>query len=301
MPTRREEAFASRLRDRTRVQALRAGELDGALAGVAQRGREAWPAVSLDDEAFAAFLADKIPDDESGVPEALAAMATTDLYLACACARGDTAGIEAFEKRYFAEVESVLRRVRDSSLVADDVRQMLREKLFVGSGNAKPKIADYAGKGALASWFRVTAMRLVLNLVRGPKEVAFDEMTLLDVPDQTPNPELEHLKLRYRAEFKDAFAATVSALSAQDRNLLRYAFASGLGSDEIATIYRVHRTTVNRWLVELRRTLVAGVRSAMLERLRVSEGELESILRLIRSQLEITFEGRAKEPRDLSG
>jgi RNA polymerase sigma-70 factor (ECF subfamily) len=174
-------------------------------------------------------------------------------------------------------------------VLADDVRQMLREKLFVGSAKTAPKIAEYAGTGALASWFRVTAMRTVLNLVRGAKEVPLDGDMVLDASCGQPDAEMELLKRRYRAEFKAAFAETVRTLAPRERNLLRYAYAEGLGSDDLAVIYGVHRTTVNRWLADVRAALVSGIRAAMTRELRVGKQELESILRLIQSQLEVTL------------
>jgi RNA polymerase sigma-70 factor (ECF subfamily) len=254
------------------------------IATLLAEARTSWPWLALDEEKLASFVTERA-NDADAAPSA-------DLVLAYACAQRNEKAIEAFERRYFGEVDAVLARVRDPSLNADDVRQMLREKLFVGSAGAKPKILDYAGRGALGAWFRVTAMRTVLNLVRGRKEIPVDADTLLCTPGGSMDPELEHLKRRYRAEFEIAFADAVAGLGAREKSLLSYAFSDGLGSAEIAAIYGVHRTTANRWLADLRQSLLAGVRAAMLKRLRVDKGELESILRLIRSQLEVTLSPR---------
>ncbi len=246
------------------------------------------------------FLADKVPD---GAPlaDALSAMRAADLYLACACSRGDSAAIAAFETRYFGEIDGVLARIRSPRVLGDDVRQMLRERLFVGTAKVAPKIVEYAGSGALASWFRVTAMRTVLNLVRGPKEVPLDAEMLLASPGGQPDPELEILKRRYRKDFRAAFAEAVGGLDPRSRNLLRYAYSEGLGSDELATIYGVHRTTVNRWLADLRGALLSGIRAAMVRDLGVGKKELESILRLIQSQLEVTLDGTPSAFRSGTG
>jgi RNA polymerase sigma-70 factor (ECF subfamily) len=258
------------------------------LARAIADARAAWSGVVVSDEAFRSFLAEKLPPDAK-----LADVAVSDLYLACACAAADASAIDAFERRYFPEIGAVLARVRDASINADDVRQSLREKLFVRSAEGRPKIAEYAGRGALGSWFRVTTMRLVLNLVRGAKEIPIDGEALLALPGAAEDVELMQLKARYRAEFKLAFADAVEALSFRERNLLKYAFGDGLVSDEIAAIYGVHRTTVNRWIAELGRSLTREVRVAMSERLRIDRSELESILRLIQSRLDITIERHA--------
>jgi RNA polymerase sigma-70 factor (ECF subfamily) len=266
------------------------------LARLLAQARSAWPGIDVADERFAALVAEKSPDGVT--PEEQLELPAADLYLACACAGGDAGAITAFERHHFSAIDAVLARVRDPTLAADDVRQALREKLFVASPGAPPKIAEYAGKGTLAAWFRVTTMRTVLNIVRRSKDVPvpLDHEVLLALATQgataptAEDAELAQLKARYRAEFKLAFSDAVEALSARERNLLRYAFVDGLAADEIASIYGVHRTTVNRWLADLGRSLTSGVRTAMLERLRIDRRELESILRLIRSRLDITIE-----------
>jgi RNA polymerase sigma-70 factor, ECF subfamily len=52
----------------------------------------------------------------------------------------------------------------------------------------------------------------------------------------------------------------------------------------------VHRATAARWVAKAHSTLNTRVRKEMVERLRVSEKELTSILRLIDSQLHITLD-----------
>lgn len=285
------QAFAARLHDPERLRSVDPEALAAALALAIAQGRSTWPQVPLDDEVFAGFLAERVPDGGGSVTDTVAAMPGADLYLACACAKGVPAAIEAFEKRHFGEVGAVVARIRAPGATAEDVKQMLREKLFVGSPESPPRIGEYAGKGALASWFRVTTTRLVLNLTRGPKETALDEERLLDLPGGPIDPELEHLKGRYSVEFKAAFAATFTRLEPRDRSLLRYSLSDGLGSDEIALIYGVHKTTVNRWLSDLRDAIAKGVRAEMAQRLGVNKVELESIMRLIQSRIEITLGG----------
>jgi RNA polymerase sigma-70 factor (ECF subfamily) len=284
------QAFAARVHDPRRLEAIDPEVLGAALALVASQGRAAWRDLGIEDEVFAVYLAERLPED-GDVTDALATMPAADLYLACGCARGRPAAIEAFEKRYFGEVDAVLARVRSPGVSADDVKQMLREKLFVGSADAPPRIGEYGGKGALASWFRVTTTRLALNLTRGPKEVPADDERILEVPGGVLDQELEHLKSRYSAEFKAAFASTFARLEARERALLRYTLTDGLASDEIALVYGVHRTTVNRWLSDLRDAIAKGVRVEMAQRLGVNKAELESIMRLIRSRIEITLAG----------
>jgi RNA polymerase sigma-70 factor (ECF subfamily) len=103
------------------------------------------------------------------------------------------------------------------------------------------------------------------------------------------DPELAYMKQRYRGDFKQAFLDTLAALSPRDQTLLRYHHVDSLNIDEIGAIYRVHRVTAYRWLEKAREALVIGIQQRLKERLRLNQGELDSVLRLIRSQLHLSL------------
>src|SRR5689334_13258114 len=66
------------------------------LAEIVAQARAAWPMVELATEHFVEHLAARLGDADD--PElALRAMHTSDLYLACACMRGDAGAVAAFE------------------------------------------------------------------------------------------------------------------------------------------------------------------------------------------------------------
>jgi RNA polymerase sigma-70 factor, ECF subfamily len=87
-----------------------------------------------------------------------------------------------------------------------------------------------------------------------------------------------------------ALNAATAALSAEERNLLRFAIVDKLDADAIANVYGIHRTTAGRRLALARDALAARTREALKRQLRVSDKELESIVRLVHSQLDVTFE-----------
>ena len=66
-----------------------------------QLGRAAWPTVELAPEAFAAYLAEREPTPARAA----------DLYIACACARGDEEAIGRFEATYFEDVRAIVQRL----------------------------------------------------------------------------------------------------------------------------------------------------------------------------------------------
>jgi RNA polymerase sigma-70 factor (ECF subfamily) len=255
--------------------------------GLWEAGRAAWPGVPFSAEAFAHHLALHLDEGED-----LSAVAyPSDLFLAGACAAGEPQALAAFERRYLAEVPAHLSRIDATPAFVDEVRQVLRERLFVGQGGARPKVADYSGRGALGSWVRVTTIRTALSLRRGAHNRGHDSE-----PDSaelliTPDPELHYIKSRYRREFEQAFKSAFDALQGQERTVLRLHFLDGLSIDRIGELYGVHRATVARWIAASRQTLLERTRTSLHERLRLGPGEFESLMGLIQSQLDVSLHG----------
>src|SRR5262249_41544036 len=90
----------------------------------------------------------------------------------------------------------------------------------------------------------------------------------------------------YRAEFEAAFGQAIGQLSFRQRNIVRYMLREGLSVEKIAVLYGVHAATARRWVAAAREALLDAVRAALQKRLGVTATELESILRLVRSELD---------------
>lgn len=247
-----------------------------------------WPELEVSPEAFAAHLARHLPASAL-LPDALATLRAEELYLALACGQGSAAAIGAFEAEHFPELPSLVLRIRGGagSVDLDELRQQLRERLFVGPS---PKILEYTGAGELKNWFRVAVVRLALNLVtRGaPASEGEDEELLLALPSSDEDPELVQIRRLYQPQFEDAFREGVRALPVAERTLLKQWFVDGASIDVLALVLGVHRATVARRLSAARRLLMEEVRGALVRRLKVTDGELDSLMRLLRSQLQLT-------------
>src|SRR5262249_50262336 len=140
----------------------------------------------------------------------LRAMHATDLYLACACAQGDPNALRVFERCYMPEATAHLLRAREGEAFADEVRQALRERIFVALDGQLPRIGTYSGRGPLAAWVRIAAVRVASNLQRARKGVTTTFVEPLRSP--LPDPELDYLRMRHGRELKRAFEATLVAL-----------------------------------------------------------------------------------------
>ena len=279
-----------RARDIPPSEAPQVGEAVARLVAVAEQGYT-W---RLAPQQFGEALATRVvaePDLHASLDRVHAA----DLYLATGCAHQVGDALAAFEASYGAEIDLAIRKSSASRTNADDLRQRIWQKLFVGTSAAAPAIARYSGSGKLRSWVRMTAVRALIDhgRVLGPqRELPADEMVIETLLEPERDPELEYLKNHYRAEFKSCVARALEDLDARQRSVLKYSFADRLPIDDIGRIYGVHRATAARWLTKARDALIVAVRAELERRFTVSGPEFESILRLVRSRIEIDFGGR---------
>jgi RNA polymerase sigma-70 factor (ECF subfamily) len=114
---------------------------------------------------------------------------------------------------------------------------------------------------------------------------------LIAMPLPGEGVELQHMKRLYRAEFTVAFERALKALTVRDRNVLRLRYVDGLTHEQVAAIHQVHPITVARWQAKAVDVLLTEVRQALMTRLEIGSSELDSILRLVRSDIDITLRG----------
>ncbi len=275
------------------------GELEDALRGALRSARLAWPDIDVPADAFVASLASRLPPAQRS-PAALRALHAADLYLVCACDRLDPRALAAFETHYFSEVDRALARMKLSPLAVDDVKGKLREKLFFPANGERTPLASYSGRGALGAWLRLVAVRAALKAMRAASKDAPEGLDELDLALRGVDPELTYLKTTFAAEFKTALAESIDALSVRDRNLLRQHALDGLTIDQLGALYRVHRATAARWVADVRARLLKEVQRRLMTRLRLDQDELDSVMRLARSQLDVSVQ-RLLQPKKPKG
>jgi len=286
---------------RPAVEAI--ADLDRRLWSLVAEGRAAWPDLPLDAKVLVEFVARHLTADLAEA--ALDGLRPADLYLACACAQGSTAAIAAFDRDYMREVEIALARMRIAAPRVADVKQLVRQRLFVGGGTAGAptsagKISEYGGRGDLRRWVRSVAVRTCLNdLRKGKREVLVDDDHLIaQHAISQDDPEIEYMKRTYSNEFKAAFSEALTQLGPREQTLLRYHHVDGLNIDEIGAIYRVHRVTAFRWIEKAKEQLVKVTLDTLRTRLKLPADELDSVLRLIRSQIHLSIVRHLGGPKD---
>ena len=241
------------------------------------RRQQEWPELAVDPDAFAQFLETRDAADPTHA---------ADLYLASACVSVDPAALTAFDRRYLADVE----RISAASILPPTSSTRFARRYgstsLRASGRALPRTS---GRGSLASWLRVAALRIASNLRRAAGTRYRLEERGSEPAALPTDPELALIRRRYAAPFERALAGSFASLDERDRNLLRLHLLDGLGIHELAPLFRVHRATAARWLQAARAHLKERVLDRLRTELRVNERELQSLVRVVESHLEISL------------
>ena len=251
-----------------------------AIARIVAAGRARWPALELGGEQLASLLAEHAdagvdPDHEA------------ELYLACALACGVPGALAIFERELLPPVTEALQRLQLPGGALDEALQALRIDLLMGPA---PRIAEYAGRGSLVGWLRVTATRRAFRLVRGThREAELDDRLLEQLPAAASDASRGYLRSRYTAELKQAVADAFASLEVRQRNLLRQHVLDQLSIDELAALYHVHRATCARWIADAREALGRVTRTRLGQALAIRGDELESMLRFLDSDIELSL------------
>jgi len=217
-----------------------------ALALLAREAEATWSgAFTIEPGVFAAFVAARHAPSPQRAVEAQRHGA--DLYLACGCALRMPGAVRIFEAMLRSEIGDALRHMHLQPAAIEDVYQTTLERVIVGGPGRAPRIADYAGHGALRGWTRVVVTRIALDALRSRKSEVPLENAVVDVrATDASNPEVSYRKGRFGLSVKSAFDCAMQSLTAEERTLLRQRFVDGLSTEQLATLYRKHRITMLR-------------------------------------------------------
>lgn len=261
--------------------------LADALIEIRDAGRAAWPGVTVDDEVLGRFLGARVAAEE--LAPGAEPLATTELYLACACFAGVPGASEALVRACTPPVRAALARVVPPDEQAE-VLQRVWANLLVSGGDTPPRIGQYRGRGSLIAFLRVAAVRLAISARRRQRPSPADELEVLRLADEADDPELQYLKQVYRAEFRTSFARAFEGLSAEQQLLLRLDVVDRLTIHQAAAVYGRSRATTGRHLLEARQALARATLADLRTRLALQPDEILSITRLVRSQIDLSVQ-----------
>ena len=191
-----------------------------------------------------------------------------------------------------AQTRKVTHGMPEVSSYADDICQAVRARLYAPRPDGRSGLLQYSGRGALDTWLRTAAVREAIRIAdRKGNQAAtrVGDAALAELPALDSDPELRFLKVQCRAQFRAAFAHAVAALEPQKRSLLRLNYVDGMSIDRLAQMRDIHRATAARRLANAREDLLERLRDALRASLGIHDAELDSLLRLIDSNLSISL------------
>lgn len=215
-----------------------------------------------------------------------------DVRLAQRALAGDHAALQELDAVITEVIPSALARSRVPRSWGDEVAQRVRSKLLVAEEGTLPRLHRYEGRGPLRAWVRVTALRTGIDMLRSQRREETLEDRVLAAKSGISDPEVLYLKQHYATHFREALTASLADLDARDRRLLKLRILDDLNIDAIGALHGVHRATAARWLESAREALGKGVRARLERQLDLGQQDLGSVLRLIRSQLDLSLHRR---------
>lgn len=263
-----------------------------------REGQRKWPLVKLGFETFSGHCSRVlgVSEEEDDLPREAA-----DLYLCCACAEAQPDALRAFESEGMGVAKAAIARINREADFVQDTLQEVWDKLLLGSG---ARVKQYAGRGPLKAWVRVTATRVALDRNRARGRLAERHIELSEqLVAQNTSPEAQLTKARYGPAFTRALREAVAALSAQERNVLRMHVSGRCSIDEIGRAYNVHRATAARWLDRARAQVHESVRQELCVRQdKLTASEFKSLAGLMGSELELSLTGVSSQiPTERTG
>ena len=244
--------------------------------------RAAWPGIEVPADEIAAFVGARLGADLIAQGARI-----VELYLTCACVRGDPAAVAQFQRTYFSEIDDAAGRFRAGDAVAADARQNLACTLFTGPA---PAIRGFHGRGDLRGWMRVVATREVLRLVkRGKRDVMVGDERWFDAMCPAGDPEVGYLCRLFKSELSGAFQRAVAGLSDAHRALLRRQL-DGITIDELAAELGIHRTSAARRLTAARAAVRESTRRELGTALGAAPADVDSLFHLISGRFDISLD-----------
>jgi RNA polymerase sigma-70 factor (ECF subfamily) len=245
-----------------------------------EAGVVAWPALRVDRDAFARHVA--------ALPNPSLSHAG-DLLLAFACASRNNEAIRLLDPLLRSAVATAVAKVDSSPSFADDVGQVLREKLLLSD---PPAIGTYAGRASLRTWLQMAALRAAMNMRRRREDDAGARVALTSSCSTTAaDADLAYLRARYREHFAAALRDAVARLPEKDRRMLHLHLVERTSHEKLAATHGVSASTIARWLAATRDRLAIDTKETLRARLPMTSPEYDALALLVRSDLDVSLPG----------
>jgi len=243
--------------------------------------RSAWPTLEVNELEFSELL--RVRESE------LESLHLPDLVLARACGSADPHALQLLETHFFEPLRAKLSK-RHGVANTDDALQRLRSRLLLAGPEGGARIGSYSGRGPLKQWLKTAAVRELIRVEGRSLQPSAPEVEALEHLVADADPELDVAIAQNKVLFRQALAAALGGLSADERDLLRRYFVERQSIDVLAAKCGAHRATMARRLTRLRERLHETISSELATRFQSRNSDLGSVLRAFQAQLDITLE-----------
>ncbi len=222
-----------------------------------------------------------------GWVEALDRIDAGEHLLVAGLADGDPAAVTAFETIYMPEVDRVLRRYSLDADARTEYRQRARIRMLVGDPPKPARIQEFRGRGQLSAWVRTVTARMVLNAQRDSRKHETDEGLEALI---SPAVQFRRRDAAWRSKFQDLLRQSFRKLTRQERTILRMRYLDNLPAAALARAFKVHESTMSRWLARARDNLRATLEGNAIAELG-DKDRAEELLALLDSHIDLSLQG----------
>lgn len=196
---------------------------------------------------------------ESRLPPDLDRLYLDDLYLATACALGDSAAWEEMEDRFFGFIRALAGRFDLRREAAADVADQVIADLW-----GRRNIERFEGRSTLKTWLGALVTNAALNAAAGERrkmELDVDggvASTAASREEADPGPEATSQRA-----VAGAVAAALKSLPFRDRFFILLYYEQGLTMDQIGSVQGLSKATVSRSLKQVRSRLRKDIEQSL--------------------------------------
>lgn len=212
-----------------------------------------------------------------------------DVFLVQGCLAGAPRALRLFMTRFRPYLKHLSLRHAPSEAIAEDVEALLLATLFTPRRADDPtsaRLYSYQGMGTLQGWLRVTARRLVIDILRKQKPQASEGvLDRLASPGRGAERDLMHLEAA--ARLRPVLSTCLSQLTDDERSLLSQYYRDGRVLREIGAELGIDTSSVFRRLGNARSKVWKRFRSQAREELGLNDGDLKGLLGSIAQDLNL--------------
>lgn len=262
-------------------------DIEKKLGEMLDKARQTYPELAITPSDFMNFLGKRYKSGD--LAEFLAELDAAELYLIAACDAGEQLALQRFDREYLNEVRVGASRLNVSQADLEDITQEVRRLLLTPEPDGSRKLTTVSARGNLRALIRLIAFRAGVSMLRkqGRDQPLHESMFELEGSDESPS--LVFLKEQHRELFAQALKHALDQLDVRSRTALKLHCLDGMTFDQLATMFKVDRSTVIRWIARSKKQILTDTRQYFHLNQGISRSHFESFIDVIRSNFDVNL------------